>query len=81
MDAVLRKPEVRERLQEFRMVRADVTAVDAASRALMQRFEIVGPPTILLFRAKESGDPATKIVGAVDADALLAKLSTVISAD
>jgi thiol:disulfide interchange protein DsbD len=81
MDAVLRKPEVRERLQDFRMVRADVTAVDAASRALMQRFEIVGPPTILLFGTKGSGDPASRIVGAVDADSLLSKLSTVASAD
>jgi len=80
MDAVLRKPEVRERLQDFRLVRADVTAADAASRALMQRFEIVGPPTILLFGAKGSGNPAAKIVGAVDANALLSKLSTVVFA-
>jgi thiol:disulfide interchange protein DsbD len=81
MDAVLRRPEVRERLQGFRMVRADVTAVDAASRALMQRFEIVGPPTILLFGAQEHGDAKTRIVGAIDADALLAKLSTVVATD
>ncbi|MBR0970575.1 MULTISPECIES: protein-disulfide reductase DsbD [Bradyrhizobium] len=81
MDAVLRKPEVRERLQDFRMVRADVTAVDDASRALMKRFEIVGPPTILLFGSHGSANPSIKIVGAVDADALLGKLSTVASAD
>ncbi|MFT4115941.1 protein-disulfide reductase DsbD [Bradyrhizobium sp.] len=81
MDAVLRNPAVRERLQDFRMVRADVTAVNDASRALMQRFEIVGPPTILLFGAQGDADPVTKIVGAVDADALLAKLSIVASAD
>lgn len=81
MDAVLRKPEVRERLQAFRMVRADVTAVDDASRALMKRFEIVGPPTILLFGAPGEASPTTKIIGAVDADALLAKLSTVAAAE
>ncbi|HEX7881200.1 MAG TPA: protein-disulfide reductase DsbD [Afipia sp.] len=81
MDAVLRKPEVRARLQEFRLVRADVTAVDDASRALMQRFEIVGPPTILLFGSPGEPNPTTKIVGAVDADALLTKLSTVAAAE
>jgi thiol:disulfide interchange protein DsbD len=81
MDAVLRKPEVRKRLEDFRTIRADVTAVDAASRALMKRFEIVGPPTILLFGTHESDAPATQIVGAVDADELLAKLSTVTAAD
>ncbi len=81
MDAVLRKPEVRARLQAFRMVRADVTAVDDASRALMKRFDIVGPPTILLFGTLGSVDPTVKIVGAVDADALLGKLSAATSAD
>ncbi|WP_027556271.1 protein-disulfide reductase DsbD [Bradyrhizobium sp. Cp5.3] len=81
MDAVLRRPEVRERLQGFRMVRADVTAVDDTSRALMKRFEIVGPPTILLFGTQGEKDPTTKIVGAIDADALLAKLSSVASVD
>nr|WP_246563683.1 thioredoxin family protein [Bradyrhizobium liaoningense] len=81
MDAVLRKPEVRARLQDFRLVRADVTAVDDASRALMKRFEIVGPPTILLFGAPGEALPTTKIVGAVAADALLAKLSTVAAAE
>ncbi|MCS3725319.1 protein-disulfide reductase DsbD [Bradyrhizobium betae] len=80
MDAMLRRPDVRERLQDFRMVRADVTTVDDASRDLMQRFEIVGPPTILLFAA-ENADPMTKIVGAIDANALLAKLSAVPSVD
>lgn len=81
MDAVLRKPEVRARLQDFRTVRADVTAVDDASRALMKRFDIVGPPTILLFGTLGSVDPTVKIVGAVDADALLGKLSASTSFD
>lgn len=81
MDVVLRRPDVRERLQGFRMVRADVTEVDAASRALMQRFEIVGPPTILFFGTQGHGDPTTRIVGAIDANTLLAKLSTIAAAD
>lgn len=81
MDAVLRKPEVRARLQDFRMVRADVTSVDDASRALMKRFDIVGPPTILLFGAHETVEPAVKIIGALDADALLGKLSAFAAVD
>jgi thiol:disulfide interchange protein DsbD len=81
MDAVLRKPEVRARLQDFRMVRADVTSVDDASRALLKRFDIVGPPTILLFGPHQSVKPAVKIIGALDADALLGKLSAFASVD
>lgn len=79
MDAVFRKPEVQERLQSFRVIRADVTAVNDASRTLMQRFEIVGPPTILLFGTNGSVAPTTRIVGAVDSNTLLAKLSTIKS--
>lgn len=81
MDTVLRRPDVRKQLETFRTVRADVTVVDTESRALMQHFKIVGPPTILLFGPRENVDPAIKIVGAVDAGALLAKLSTVAAAD
>jgi thiol:disulfide interchange protein DsbD len=81
MDAVLRTREVRARLQDFRMVRADVTVVNEASRALMKRFDIVGPPTILLFGTRGNVDPAVKIIGAVDAGALLGKLTAVTSAN
>lgn len=81
MDAVLRTPEVRAQLQDFRMVRADVTVVDEASRALMKRFDIVGPPTILLFGTHGNVDPAVKIIGAVDAGALLGKLTAAAAAD
>ncbi|UPJ59269.1 protein-disulfide reductase DsbD [Bradyrhizobium sp. 192] len=81
MDAVLHTPEVRAQLQDFRMVRADVTVVNKASRALMKRFDIVGPPTILLFGTHGNVAPAVKIIGAVDADALLGKLTAATSAD
>lgn len=81
MDAVLRRPDVQQHLAALKLVRADVTAVDANSRALMQRFEIVGPPTILLFKPEDASTPTIKIVGAVDAATLIAKLSTVAAAN
>lgn len=81
MEAVFRKPDVQQRLADFRFVRADVTTIDADTRALMRRFEIVGPPTILLFKPQDDTDPTIKIVGAVDADTLLAKLATIVAAN
>lgn len=81
MDAVLRKPELNRPLQDFRVVRADVTAVDADSRALMERFDVVGPPTILLFGPQAQSAPDVRIVGAVDADTMRSKLSTVATAE
>jgi thiol:disulfide interchange protein DsbD len=75
MDAVLRKPALEKPLEDFWIVRADVTTVDVDSRALMQRFEVVGPPTILLFGPLGEDDRKTRIVGVIDANALLTKLS------
>ncbi|MGE3771860.1 MAG: protein-disulfide reductase DsbD [Gammaproteobacteria bacterium] len=42
-------PEVRTALASFALLRADVTANDAADRALLARFELFGPPAVLLF--------------------------------
>lgn len=42
-------PGVRAALASFALLRADVTADDAADRALLARFELFGPPAVLLF--------------------------------
>ncbi len=41
---------IRERLKAVSVIRADVTRDDADTRALMRRFEVVGPPTLILMR-------------------------------
>ncbi len=50
---VLTDAAIRARLGEVTLVRADMTDYDAAAQALMKRFQVVGPPTLLLV------DPAT----------------------
>ncbi|MRI55134.1 protein-disulfide reductase DsbD [Methylobacterium sp. DB1607] len=47
---VLADAGIRERLKAVSVIRADVTRDDADTRALMQRFEVVGPPTLILMR-------------------------------
>lgn len=47
---VLTDPAIRERLRAVFVIRADVTRDDADTRALMRRFEVVGPPTLILMR-------------------------------
>lgn len=51
---VLADPEIRERLKAVSVIRADVTHDDAGTRALMQRYDVVGPPTLILIRADGS---------------------------
>ncbi|KAA0121861.1 protein-disulfide reductase DsbD [Methylobacterium sp. P1-11] len=48
--AVLADAGVRERLKAVSVIRADVTRDDEATRTLMRRFEVVGPPTLILMR-------------------------------
>lgn len=47
---VLADAGIRERLRAVSVIRADVTRDDPDSRALMRRFEVVGPPTLILMR-------------------------------
>nr|WP_042674196.1 protein-disulfide reductase DsbD [Methylobacterium sp. B34] len=47
---VLADAGIRERLKAVSVIRADVTRDDDATRALMRRFEVVGPPTLVLMR-------------------------------
>lgn len=49
----------------------------AASRALMQAFDVVGPPTLLFLdpNAREVAD--TRLIGSIDVDGFLARLDTV----
>jgi thiol:disulfide interchange protein DsbD len=62
---VLADPVVRARLLAgAKVIRADVTASDAGSRALMRRFDVVGPPTILFLSGHGGAEmPGTRLIG------------------
>lgn len=45
---VLRNPEIRARLKKVSIIRADMTDYSSESQALMQRFGVVGPPTLFV---------------------------------
>jgi thiol:disulfide interchange protein DsbD len=67
---------VQARLKDMAFIRADVTEYSEASRALMQRFNVVGPPTILLLDPKTGQEvPPARTIGTVDADGFLQKLT------
>jgi thiol:disulfide interchange protein DsbD len=72
---VFADPTVQARLKDVAFVRADVTDYSDASRALMQRFGVVGPPTILFLGADGREDPSVRSVGPVDVEGFLQKLS------
>ena len=72
-------PSVRAALANTLMLQADVTGVDADDQALMQRFGIIGPPTIVFFSADGTEQTARRIVGFKPAAEFAAHLQAVFN--
>jgi len=74
---VLGNQTVRERMRDVVLIRADVTNYNDDNRALMQRFNVVGPPT-MIFLDPQAGQeiPQTRTVGPVDADTFISRIAS-----
>lgn len=75
---VLRSHSVRTALKSFRLLRVDLTQNTADDRAIMQRFNVIAPPTFLLFDRLGIELTNMRIVGEVDAPFFLSRLQNVI---
>lgn len=56
-------PAVQRMLAGFVLLRADLTAADSADNALLKRFDLVGPPAVLLFDAQGTELRAHRLIG------------------
>ncbi|RUP16676.1 MAG: protein-disulfide reductase DsbD, partial [Methylobacterium sp.] len=74
---VLADSGVRERLKAVSVIRADVTRDDADTRALMRRFEVVGPPTLILMRPDGGEVREGRTEGELTVEALTRRLALV----
>jgi thiol:disulfide interchange protein DsbD len=72
---VLSAPQVGSQLGDYQLLRFDITESNAAQRALLDRFQLFGPPAILLFDAKGNEWRDLRVVGEIDASAFAARLS------
>ncbi|MBK1680370.1 thiol:disulfide interchange protein [Rhodocyclus tenuis] len=66
---------VRERLAGWLLLQADVTANSDADRALLQRFQLYGPPGIVFFDRQGHEIAGRRVVGYQDANTFLKSLS------
>jgi thiol:disulfide interchange protein DsbD len=65
---VLANSEVQARMAGAALIKADITLSDGASRDLMQRFGIVGPPTLVFLAPRDGHEiPGTRLTGDADA--------------
>jgi thiol:disulfide interchange protein DsbD len=73
---VFGKAHVLEALSDVRLLRLDVTADNAASRELLGRYKVPGPPSLLWIGADGSERRSQRITGEVDAGTFLQRWTT-----
>ena len=73
-------PEVRQLLDRYVLLKADVTDNDALDQALLMKFNIFGPPAMLFFGRDGVEMSAYRVVGFMDAARFRAHLQAVLVA-
>lgn len=74
-EAVMAEPVLRGRLEALPTIVADVTAYNEATRALMARFSVVGPPTLLLVDGQGREIPGSRLTGPVTVQSIETRLA------
>src|SRR5471032_322069 len=69
------KPAVRDKMAQSVLLQVDVTANDADDKAMLKRFQLFGPPGIILFNAQGQGIPHSRVIVFQNAETFLASLS------
>ena len=65
------KPQVQQALQGVRLLRLDVTADNVASRELLSRYQVPGPPSFVWIGPNGSERRGQRITGEVNAETFL----------
>ncbi|MDD0977407.1 protein-disulfide reductase DsbD [Pseudomonas fontis] len=74
---VLNAAPVVEQLQAYRLVRFDITQSSAEQRALLDRYQLFGPPALLFFAANGSEKTDARVVGETNAGEFAAHLTRI----
>jgi thiol:disulfide interchange protein DsbD len=73
---VFGKDKVMQALSDVRLLRLDVTADNAASRELLSRYKVPGPPSFVWIGTDGEERRSQRITGEVDADTFLQRWAT-----
>lgn len=70
-DKLMKEPDYAERLGKLTLIKADLTEYNDASRDLMQRFNIAGPPTLMFLEANSAREQKqNRIIGVLTPQSL-----------
>jgi len=75
------EPVIQELFGQVRPLQADVTENDETDKALMEKYDVIGPPAILFFDRRGNEMPAYRLVGYFEADEFADHLRKVLEAD
>lgn len=64
---VLNAPQIKPQLAAFKLLRLDITASNAEQRALLDRYQLFGPPALMFFAGNGSELRAERVVGEINA--------------
>ena len=64
---VLEDPVVIERLKGYRLIRFDITASNAEQRALLDRYQLFGPPALMFFGKDGVERADVRVIGEINA--------------
>ena len=64
---VLNNPQVLDRLKGYRLVRFDMTASNAGQRALLDRYQLFGPPALMFFGKNGTEKSDLRVIGEINA--------------
>ncbi|MDD1012929.1 protein-disulfide reductase DsbD [Pseudomonas rubra] len=74
---VLNAPAVQPQLKDYKLLRFDITQSNAQQRALLDRYQLFGPPALLFFAANGSEIKADRLVGEINAGEFAAHLTRI----
>lgn len=69
--------KVKQALSGFVLLQADVTANSDADKALLEKFNLIGPPAILFFAIDQQEHPENRVIGYQDAETFVKSLQQV----
>lgn len=76
-NSVFTRPDVKNALTKWLLLRSNLTANNAFDQALLKRFHVVGPPTFIFFNSKGQELTSARIVGEVNAKKFLLALEEI----
>lgn len=75
----LKDPSVNEQLKQFEFIRVDITKNDHESQELLSYFNVIAPPTFIIYDTKGMDNESIRLEGNVSKQDLVAALKTISS--